>query len=85
MSVKKLERLLGYLVLENEEYPFEFVEDEFCIVLYPSSREKWSKLASPFTFYENLSQKWNGEHKWIKSFRVEGITSEQYNIIFSQF
>lgn len=83
MSVKKLERLLGYLTLENEEYPFEFVEEEFCIILYPSTKEKWSELASPFTFLDNLSKKWNDEHKWIESFRVEGITSEHYNIVFS--
>ena len=83
MSVKKLERLLGYLTLENEEYPFEFVEEEFCVVLYPPTKEKWSELASPFTFFENLSKTWNGEHKWIKNFRIEGITSENYNIVFS--
>lgn len=84
MLVNKLERLLGYLTLENEEYPFEFVEEEFCIVLYPSTKEKWSKLSSPITFFENLNKRWNrGEHKWIKSFRVEGVTSEHYNIVFS--
>lgn len=83
MAVKKLERLLGYLILENEEYPFEFVEDVFCIVLYPSTKEKWSELASPIGFFEKLGTKKNRVHKWIKSFRVEGITSEQYNIVFS--
>ncbi len=84
MSVKKLERLLGYLKLDNEEYPFEFVEEDFCVVLYPSTKEKWSKLSSPITFFENFNKRWNrGEHKWIKSFRVEGVTSERYNIVFS--
>ena len=81
MSVKKLERLLGYLKLDNEEYPFEFVEEDFCVVLYPSTKEKWSELSSPITFFENLNKRWNrGDHKWIKSFRVEGVTSEHYNI-----
>ena len=84
MSVKKLEKLLGYLTLENEEYPFEFIEEEFCIVLYPSTKEKWSELSSPITFFENLSKRWNiGEHKWIKNFKIEGVTSEHYNVVFS--
>ncbi|MGO4971301.1 hypothetical protein ACTQ56_04785 [[Clostridium] aminophilum] len=82
--MKKIERLLGYLKLDNEEYPFEFVEKEFSVVLYPSTKEKWSELSSPITFFKNLKKRWNrGEHKWIKSFKIEGVTSENYNIVFS--
>lgn len=84
MTANKLERLLGYLKLDNEEYPFEFMEEDFCVVLYPPTKKKWEKLSSPITFFENLNKRWNrGEHKWIKSFRVEGVTSEHYNIVFS--
>ena len=50
MSINKLERLLGYLTLDGEEFPFEFNEDDFCIVLYPSTKERWSELASPNVF-----------------------------------
>lgn len=81
MSIKKPEKLLGYVKYEDVDYPFEFIEEDFSIVLYPPTVEKWDEAADIFHFFENLNKP--REKGWIKSLKLEGITSEHYRIVFS--
>ncbi|MDC7301007.1 hypothetical protein [Agathobacter ruminis] len=81
MSVKKPERLLGYLKYNDIDYPFEFIEEDFSIVLYPPNLEEWEEAADIFAFFDNLIKPKSGG--WIKSIKLEGITSEHYRIVFS--
>lgn len=82
MSIRKIERLIGYLTIDYEEYPFEYVEDSSYVILFPPTIEKWSEIAGPFYFFEKINEK-SSEKGWIKSRRVEGLTSEGYRIWFS--
>ena len=85
MSIKKPKPLLGYVMFKNEEYPFEFIEEDFRVILFPPTREKWNEYSSPFTFFSNIQEKnkKNNKKEWIESFELEGITSEHYKVVFS--
>ncbi|SKA70306.1 hypothetical protein SAMN02745111_02001 [Eubacterium uniforme] len=81
MFIKKPKKLLGYLKYDDMDYPFEFIEEDFSIVLYPPTKEKWDDAADFFRFFEDLKKpKPDG---WVKSIKLEGVTSEHYKIIFS--
>ena len=81
MSIKKPEKLLGYVKYDDVDYPFEFIEEDFSIVLYPPTVEKWDEASDIFHFFENLNKP--REKGWIKSVKLDGITSEHYHIVFS--
>ena len=81
MSIKRPERLLGYLKYNNIDYPFEFIEEDFSIVLYPPTVEKWNEASDIFNFFADMKRPRDGG--WLKSIRLEGVTSEHYKIVFS--
>lgn len=81
MSIKRPEKLLGYLKYNNIDYPFEFIEEDFSIVLFPPTVEEWNEASDIFNFFSDMNRPRAGG--WIKSIRLEGITSENYKIVFS--
>jgi len=80
--MKKPERLIGFVILDDIEYPFEFEEKTFSLHLYPPAVEIWEKNSDPIHLFQALSNQDHKNHEWVGQKRVEGITSESNNIIF---
>lgn len=79
--MKKPERLVGFVEYENTKFPFEFRESSFLLSLYPPNEKVLSGLASPMRFFSSFKNN-SKEHEWIKRIRIQGKTSERYEIVF---
>ena len=79
--MRKPKRLIGYLKHDEIDYPFEFDEETFSLMLFPPTIEIWSHTSSLF----NLLSGWKDssrKHEWIGVQQLHGITSERNKIIF---
>jgi len=82
VAIEKIDKLLGYVSFEDEEYPFEFFQEEFQLVLFPPTKMCWQKKANIVPIYESMGNGGSKEKKWADHIKIEGVTSEDYKIIF---
>lgn len=75
--MKKPERLVGYINIYENLFPFEFDENNFEIFIYPDKETK-RKNNTLGEFFSNNAK----EHEWINDIKLCGTTSEGNNIIF---
>lgn len=80
--MKRPERLTGFIQYDDIDFPFEFDEKSFSIMLYPPTMEVWGRYSNPRVIFEAFSQD-TRTHKWISRSEMKGITSERNNITFS--
>lgn len=80
--MKKPERIIGFVNYDNYDFPFEFDEKDFVIVLYPPTKEIWSDYSSPRRLLDSLIQD-NHSHEWIPQSDLKGNTSDGNNIMFN--
>lgn len=80
--MKKPERLIGFISDDDIDFPFEFDEKSFSIMLYPPTAEVWKEYSSPIRFFDSIKQDFK-THKWISQRELKGTTSEGYHIIFN--
>lgn len=76
--MRKPERLVGYINIYENSFPFEFDENNFEILIYPDKETKRKNNSLRELFSYNCK-----EHKWINDINLFGITSEGNNIIFN--
>ncbi len=77
--MKKPDRLVGYLKLNDSECAFEFNDDDFTLSLYPPTTKDYD-IHSIFEGVTGFNHK---EHKWIENLKLTGVTSSGSNIIFN--
>lgn len=77
--MKKPDRLVGYLKLNNSDCAFEFNDENFTLSLYPPTVNNYD-IESVFEGITGFNYK---EHKWIENVKLIGITSAGNNIIFN--
>lgn len=77
--MKKPDRLVGYLKLNNSDCAFEFNAENFILYLYPLTTKDYD-IQSLFENANTFSYK---EHKWIENFKLTGISSTGSNVIFN--
>lgn len=77
--MKKTDRLVGYLYINDSSYAFEFNDDDFTLSLYPPT-QKECDIHSIFEGINGFNYK---NHKWIEHLKLSGTTSSGNNIIFS--
>lgn len=77
--MKKPERLVGYLKLNDSNCAFEFNDTDFTLSLYPQNANE-DNIKSVFDGIAGFNYK---EHKWIETLRLTGVTSSGNNIIFN--
>ena len=77
--MKKPDRLVGYLKLNDSDCAFEFNDDNFTLSLYPPTTKDYD-IQSVLEGVTGFNHK---EHKWIENFKLTGVTSSGSNIIFN--
>lgn len=80
--MKKPERLIGFIKYNETEFPFEFDEKSFSIMLYPPTLEIWKEHSDPMKIFESFNRD-EKTHKWISNIELSGFTSEKHQIIFN--
>jgi hypothetical protein len=80
--MKKPDRIIGFVSYDDIDFPFEFDEKAFLLMLYPPTRDVWEDYSSPVRFFESLKQDLK-THEWISQSELRGMTSEGYHIIFN--
>lgn len=78
--MKKPSEIYGFVVLENEQYPFFFDTKSFELEVFPPTITKWEDLR--FDAFKLLGEK-SKKHRWLEYYQVEGITSSNRQICFS--
>ncbi len=76
--MKKPDRLVGYLNINDTSCAFEFNDENFDLYLYPSTTKDYD-IHSFFGSIIGFNHK---DHKWIKRLKLTGITSSGSNIMF---
>lgn len=76
--MKKPERLIGYIKYDEIEYPFEFDEETFSLLLFPPTLDVWNHTSSILNVFTVDERK----HEWMGVRQLHGITSERNKIIF---
>ena len=80
--MKKPDRLIGFVRYDDIDFPFEFDEKAFLLMIYPPTRDVWEDYSSPIRLFESLKQDFK-THEWISQSELRGTTSEGYHIIFN--
>lgn len=79
--MKKPERLIGFVEYNETNYPFEFDEDTFSLLLFPPTKEIWNQDSTISNIFGGINTNLR-QHEWIGTQRLHGVTSERNNIIF---
>ena len=80
--MKKLERIVGFINYEEIDFPFEFDEKSYSIFLYPPTRNVWKDYNDPMRIFDSLREDLS-IHEWIDRKELQGVTSEEYSVIFN--
>lgn len=79
--MRKPKRLIGYVKYDESDYPFEFNEETFSLLLFPPTVEVWAHTSSIFNLLSGFKDD-GRKHEWIGVQQLHGITSERNKIIF---
>ena len=79
--MRKPKRLIGYVKYDELDYPFEFNEETFSLLLFPPTVEVWAHTSSIFNLLSGFKDD-GRKHEWIGVQQLHGITSERNKIIF---
>ena len=70
--MQKPERLIGFVEVDDTNFPFEFDEKTFTLNLYPPSLETQDKKR--FAFWDTMNNTVKGSHKWTPYKRISGVS-----------
>ena len=70
--MQKPERLIGFVEVEDINYPFEFNEETFTLNLYPPSVEVQDKKR--FAFWDVINGTAKDVHEWTPHKRISGVS-----------
>lgn len=77
--MKKPDRLVGYININDSSCAFEFNDNDFTLSLYPPTTKDYD-IRSMFEGLTGFNYK---EHKWVERLKLTGITLSGSNIIFN--
>lgn len=68
--------------MHNEiDFPFEFDEDTFSLLLFPPTVEVWNYNSSIHNFLNGFKNN-KRNHEWVGVQQLHGVTSERNKIVF---
>lgn len=79
--MKKPKRLIGYIKYDETDYPFEFDEEAFSLLLFPPTVDAWNHTSSILNLFSGFKGD-ERKHEWIGVRQLHGITSERNGIVF---
>lgn len=79
--MKKPTRLIGYVKYAGIDFPFEFDEDTFSLLLFPPTMDIWNHNSSIRNLFSHINSD-SHKHEWIGVQQLHGFTSERNKIIF---
>ena len=79
--LKKPEKLMGYVMHNEIDFPFEFDEDTFSLLLFPPTVEVWNYNSSIHNFLNGFKNN-KRNHEWVGVQQLHGVTSERNKIVF---
>jgi len=78
--MKEYKELLGYVEIENTNYPFHFSSETFDLKVFPPTIDLWNEKKD--SLFMNFGRLKPNKNNWIGTHQIEGTTAQGYHILF---